>query len=162
MERRLWRSWDLFLWKMARTWPGRSTMALGRNIDRIQRIFESIEAKFAKIFKRPKNREDGSDFDDFWTESIASMQSIFSKFFERTNYCRSDRIDRSYRSMAALLWKMARTWLTCCDLHGAPLSSLALGAAGSSTFHWASIWLVCLFKGPAVLSLKKIRSVHDW
>ena len=21
----------------------------------------------AKIFKRPKNREDGSDFDDFWT-----------------------------------------------------------------------------------------------
>ena len=24
----------------------------------------------AKIFKRPKNREDSSDFDDFWTELI--------------------------------------------------------------------------------------------
>ena len=24
----------------------------------------------AKIFKRPKNREDSSDFDDFWTEMI--------------------------------------------------------------------------------------------
>ena len=58
---------------------GRSTMALGRNIDRIERNIESIESKFAKIFKRPKNREDGSDFDDFWTESIVSTQSIFSK-----------------------------------------------------------------------------------
>ena len=25
----------------------------------------------AKIFKRPKNREDSLDFDDFWTELIA-------------------------------------------------------------------------------------------
>ena len=63
--------------------PGWSTMALGRNIDRIERNIESIESKFAKIFKRPKNREDGSDFDDFWTESIVSTQSIFSKIFER-------------------------------------------------------------------------------
>ena len=30
-----------------------------------------------KIFKRPKNREDGSDFDDFWTKSIAATQPIF-------------------------------------------------------------------------------------
>ena len=59
-------------------------MALGRNIDRIERNIESIESKFAKIFKWPKNCEDGSDFDDFWTESIVSTQSIFSKFFERT------------------------------------------------------------------------------
>ena len=85
-------------------------MALGRNIDRIERNIESIESKFAKIFKRPKNREDGSDFDDFWTESIVSTQSIFSKIFERTKNYRIDRIDRfdrsidrSYRSMAALV-----------------------------------------------------------
>ena len=55
-------------------------MALGRNIDRIERNIESIESKFAKIFKRPKNREDGSDFDDFWTESIFSMQIFFQRF----------------------------------------------------------------------------------
>ena len=61
---------------------GRSTMALGRNIDRIERNIESIESKFAKTFKRPKNREDGSDFDDFWTESIVSTQLIFSKKIE--------------------------------------------------------------------------------
>ena len=72
---------------------GRSTTALGRNIDRIERNIESIESKIAKIFKRPKNREDGSDFDDFWTESIVSTQSIFSKIFERTKNNRIDRID---------------------------------------------------------------------
>ena len=47
--------------------PGRSTTALGRNTDRIERNIESIKSKIIKIFKRPKNREDGSDFDDFWT-----------------------------------------------------------------------------------------------
>ena len=40
-------------------------MALGCNIDRIERNIESIESKFTKKFKRPNNREDGSDFDDF-------------------------------------------------------------------------------------------------
>ena len=29
------------------------------------------------IFKRPKNREDGSDFDDFWTKSITATQAVF-------------------------------------------------------------------------------------
>ena len=28
-------------------------------------------------FKRPKNREDGSDFDDFWTKSITATQAVF-------------------------------------------------------------------------------------
>ena len=28
-----------------------------------------------KFFKRPKNHEDGSKFDDFWTKSIASAQA---------------------------------------------------------------------------------------
>ena len=61
-------------------------MALGRNIDRIERNIESIESKITKIFKRPKNREDGSDFGDFWTESTALPQLLISEFsrtFER-------------------------------------------------------------------------------
>ena len=70
-------------------------MALGRNIDRIERNIESIEWKFAKIFKRPKNRKDGLDFDDLWRESIVSTQSIFSKIFERTKNYRIDKFDRS-------------------------------------------------------------------
>ena len=32
-------------------------------------------------FKRPKNREDGSDLDENLTESIAAMRSIISKIF---------------------------------------------------------------------------------
>ena len=60
---------------------------------------ESIESKFAKIFKRPKNRSDGSDFADFWTESIVSTQSIFSKSFERTKIYRINRIDRFDRAI---------------------------------------------------------------
>ena len=37
-------------------------------------------------FKRLKNREDGSDFHDFWTELIASIRSIFSKLFASPNF----------------------------------------------------------------------------
>ena len=32
-------------------------------------------------FKRPKNREDGSDLDENLTESLAAMRSIISKIF---------------------------------------------------------------------------------
>ena len=74
-------------------------MALGGNIDRIERNIESIESKFAKIFKRPKNREDGSDFDNFWTESIVSTQSIFSKFFDRKIIESLESIDSIGRSI---------------------------------------------------------------
>ena len=35
------------------------------NIDRIEQNIESIESEITKIFKRLKNREDGSDYDDF-------------------------------------------------------------------------------------------------
>ena len=78
---------------------GRSTTAIGCNIDRIERNIESIEAKITKIFKWPKNREDGSDFDDFRTESIGSTRSIFSKIFEWTKNYRIDRINRFNRSI---------------------------------------------------------------
>ena len=36
-----------------------------------------------KIFKQPKNREDGSDFDDVRTKKIAAMQAVWWK--KRTN-----------------------------------------------------------------------------
>ena len=52
--------------------PGRSPAVVRLSIDRIEKNIESIESKITKIFKRPKNREDGSDFDDFLTESIVS------------------------------------------------------------------------------------------
>ena len=78
--------------------PGRSTTALGRNIDRIERNIESIESKITKIFKRPKNREDGSDFDDFWTESIRLGEIYLFKNF-RTSEKLSNRSNRSIRSV---------------------------------------------------------------
>ena len=34
---------------------------------------------FSKILKRPKNREDSADFNDFWTELIALAWAIISK-----------------------------------------------------------------------------------
>ena len=43
-----------------------------------------------KIFKRPKNREDGSDFHDFRTKSIAATQAFFAKFFERASERRNE------------------------------------------------------------------------
>ena len=36
---------------------------------------------WGKNLKRPKNREDSSDFDDFWTELIALTWAIISNFF---------------------------------------------------------------------------------
>ena len=36
-----------------------------------------------KIFKRPKNREDGSDFDEIWTKKIAAKSCLMKKI--RTN-----------------------------------------------------------------------------
>ena len=51
---------------------GRSPAVVRLSINRIEKNIESIESKTAKIFKRPKNREDGSDLNDFLTESIVS------------------------------------------------------------------------------------------
>ena len=45
----------------------------------------------ATNFKRPKNREDSSDFDDFRTISIAATQTISGKFVERARERKNDR-----------------------------------------------------------------------
>ena len=55
---------------------GRSPAVVRLSIDRIEKNIESIESKITKIFKRPKNREDGSDFDDFRTKKIAATQAV--------------------------------------------------------------------------------------
>ena len=93
-------------------WPraqhaGRSPAVVRLSIDRIEKNIESIESKITKIFKRPKNREDGSDFDDFLTESIVSPWSIFQKFCERPKNYRIDRIDRLDRAAARSIESIA-------------------------------------------------------
>ena len=35
------------------------------------------QANFFQNFKRPKSREDGSDFDDFWTNRIVTVSAKF-------------------------------------------------------------------------------------
>ena len=45
------------------------------------------DVRFCKTFKRPKNREDSSDFDDFLTKSIATTQFCFSKILRRWKFC---------------------------------------------------------------------------
>ena len=63
---------------------------------RLKRVFPKFEAERShprgvnglskirfflapKNFERLKNREDSSDFDDFWTKLIASTRSVFRK-----------------------------------------------------------------------------------
>ena len=53
------------------------------NLGTIGWIRPKVASEFS-IFKWLKNREDGSDFDDFWTELIASVQTFFSQIFART------------------------------------------------------------------------------
>ena len=44
---------------------------------RIEILKELVQDKFSRNFKRPKNGEDGSDFDDFLTKRIAALSAIF-------------------------------------------------------------------------------------
>ena len=48
------------------------------------------------VFKRPKNREDSSKFDDFWTKRIVSARPISGKIFERTKRTKSFRKIRKF------------------------------------------------------------------
>ena len=53
----------------------------------------------ASVFKRPKNREDSSKFDDFWTKRIVSARPISGKIFERTKRTKSFRkIRKSFKN----------------------------------------------------------------
>ena len=48
-----------------------------------KRPFENSTFSAPQNFERPKNREDSSDFDDFWTKWIAPTRSIILKKFPR-------------------------------------------------------------------------------
>ena len=45
-----------------------------------------------KIFKRPENREDSSDFDDFLMKTIATTQTFFSDIFDSPKFSRQRKI----------------------------------------------------------------------
>ena len=54
---------------------------------------------FLKNFKRPKNREDRSDFEDFLTELIAMTSAIISKNFLCAGGGEPPKISKSYRKI---------------------------------------------------------------
>ena len=54
-------------------------------------------ARIFQNFKRLKNREDGSDFDDLLTKTIASLRTEFSKFSRRRKIFRRTDPDRDQR-----------------------------------------------------------------
>ena len=57
------------------------------NLGTIGWIRPKVASEFS-IFKWLKNRKDGSDFDDFWSESIASAQIFFPKFSRGRKFSR--------------------------------------------------------------------------
>ena len=58
-------------------------------LGRLAELAQKWHVNFQNL-KRLKHREDGSDFDDFWMESIASAQTFFCKIFPRTKKNRGD------------------------------------------------------------------------
>ena len=61
-----------------RIWANRNQIC--PNPGRIGRIRQKMACEFSN-FKRLKNREDGSDFDDFLTKTLATARSSFSEIF---------------------------------------------------------------------------------
>ena len=72
--------------------PGRSRAGLRRV------RCEGHGQAFGENFKEPKNREDGSDVSEFWTQSIASPQSIISKIFARLGGKTSQKTKKTSRT----------------------------------------------------------------
>ena len=56
----------------------------------------------AKIFKRPKNREDSSDFDDFLTKTIAPTRSRFRKNLARRSRRKRRTTSRKRRKISRM------------------------------------------------------------
>ena len=52
---------------------------------------------FPRNFKRPKNREDGSDFDDFWTKRIAALSAkLWKKIGPSKKFPRGRKIRKTF------------------------------------------------------------------
>ena len=64
-------------------------------------IRPKVASEFS-IFKWLKNREDGSDFDDFWTELIASVQTFFFPNFraDEKMFAATKKISRRRKNFA--------------------------------------------------------------
>ena len=63
--------------------------------------------KFSRNFKRPKNGEDGSDFDDFWTKRIAALSAKFCKIFALSKkFSRGRKLQKTFAKSSK---KFART-----------------------------------------------------
>ena len=57
----------------------------------------------AETFKRPTNHKSNSDLEDFWTESIASTQTIISEVFARPRRQKPHRIGEK-RNLRKTKW----------------------------------------------------------
>ena len=68
-----------------RIWANRNQIR--PNPGRIGRIRQKMACEFSN-FERLKNREDSSDFDDFWTESIATTRTFFPEIFAPQKFSR--------------------------------------------------------------------------
>ena len=88
--------------------PGESSICKGFdiNLGTIGWIRPKVASEFSN-FERLKNREDSSDFDDFWTESIATTQTFFSKIFAPPKFSR--RRKNSWRTNAQTNERTPRT-----------------------------------------------------
>ena len=58
---------------------------------RLGNLGKTEPGKLFRNFKWVTNREDGSDFDDFWTKRIVSARTISGKISERTKRTKSFR-----------------------------------------------------------------------
>ena len=106
--------------------------------------------KYVKIFKRAKNCEDRSDFNDFWTKSIASTRTkiwkkktnernewkVFEKFFEKFSTFRNFVVEQPAFMFCLTVTKLTesnrRVWKATCL---AVRESSRIGGACSPTIE---------------------------
>ena len=59
---------------------------------------------FLKKFKRPKSREDSSNFDDFRTKRIVSAQPIFENFSKERNERKDFEKFENFRKFSEIIY----------------------------------------------------------
>ena len=87
-------------------------------------------AKFSN-FKRLKNREDGSDFEDFWTESIAKTKTFSPKIVKIGAIL---AIFWPFEAETPLLGELSRSSRD--SLHNPPQSGIIPGRSAEFTKKW--------------------------
>ena len=99
----------------------------------LEKITSSISTSLdvrpnVQIFKRPKNREDGSKFDDFRTKWIVSARPISGKIFEITKQ------SKSFRKTSKNFRFFFRFFLRCNLMGDVILSKTSLGSCATFFF----------------------------